>query len=753
MKHLISGLLVTAAVAGLYGEITFSTPVLNSRNEILFGVTHSQPGEFSYTALFSAGLDTPDAQPLQLTCFPEQMSLLNNGSVLRIKNRYGISLYSVVAGSLMHTPAGLTEAVPSRPVSPAVESVSPDGKWICTVKKTGSSTAQVVLQNASGYTETVLIPETELSYTDVPVRWSPDSSILIYEKNGTLYFTEPDSMFKSSQLPEYMREIGRGSINAVYWTASKNLIYISHDLIYRIPIFELYTRAVYSNFTGIGSIIGRLPFPFTGSDQFSVNNNFSRMTLVSDNRTVYYLQLPRSAAFVRHLFSETITPDAGESVTFKTLWKTDGIPVIWIQRNIVGNGAVSTAITFNDDYSPEPGPVMPVQLQIPPQAVSPVQSPDGSYICFHDGSAAYIYQLVNWRKTASVLCGRLISYLWADNTTVYLGSETTVSRWNIDTTEPKFLFPSAATEYAWDSTTGNPVVQADSSLYEYDRVSGSWHPAGTDSLPEKNVQNTSYRVFLGSSPNQDFTNAPYVRSLTGPAATKILYTPAGKELPSRPKIALVFDAFDNADGLAAVLRILERYSLKATFFINGEFLRRYPAETVCIATAGHECASLFYTTADLTDTDGFLVDEAFIRQGLARNEDEFFTTTGFELALLWHAPFYRDTPEIRKAAAAAGYATIQPDFLPADTITLEQTAVSGTEYMSAANLIEQITGSLTNGSVIPVSLGISGGSRSDYLYDKLDLLIGAILDAGYDIVTAGTLNRLELSGADTYQIE
>ena len=186
MKHLISGLLVTAAVAGLYGEITFSTPVLNSRNEILFGVTHSQPGEFSYTALFSAGLDTPDAQPLQLTCFPEQMSLLNNGSVLRIKNRYGISLYSVVAGSLMHTPAGLTEAVPSRPVSPAVESVSPDGKWICTVKKTGSSTAQVVLQNASGYTETVLIPETELSYTDVPVRWSPDSSILIYEKNGTL---------------------------------------------------------------------------------------------------------------------------------------------------------------------------------------------------------------------------------------------------------------------------------------------------------------------------------------------------------------------------------------------------------------------------------------------------------------------------------------------------------------------------------------------------------------------------------------
>ena len=41
--------------------------------------------------------------------------------------------------------------------------------------------------------------------------------------------------------------------------------------------------------------------------------------------------------------------------------------------------------------------------------------------------------------------------------------------------------------------------------------------------------------------------------------------------------------------------------------------------------------------------------------------------------------------------------------------------------------------------VIPVAVGVSGGSRKDFLYDKLDLLLVAILDAGYDIVSVTQL--------------
>ena len=40
------------------------------------------------------------------------------------------------------------------------------------------------------------------------------------------------------------------------------------------------------------------------------------------------------------------------------------------------------------------------------------------------------------------------------------------------------------------------------------------------------------------------------------------------------------------------------------------------------------------------------------------------------------------------------------------------------------------------GGVIPVTIGVSKGTRDGYVYDYLDILISAILDAGYEIVPA-----------------
>ena len=38
------------------------------------------------------------------------------------------------------------------------------------------------------------------------------------------------------------------------------------------------------------------------------------------------------------------------------------------------------------------------------------------------------------------------------------------------------------------------------------------------------------------------------------------------------------------------------------------------------------------------------------------------------------------------------------------------------------------------GGIVPVTVGLSNGTRESYLYDSLDLLLSAILDAGFDIV-------------------
>ena len=45
-----------------------------------------------------------------------------------------------------------------------------------------------------------------------------------------------------------------------------------------------------------------------------------------------------------------------------------------------------------------------------------------------------------------------------------------------------------------------------------------------------------------------------------------------------------------------------------------------------------------------------------------------------------------------------------------------------------------------DGIVIPVSIGTMDGTRRDYLYEKLDLLISSILENGYEIVSLKDLH-------------
>jgi peptidoglycan/xylan/chitin deacetylase (PgdA/CDA1 family) len=181
------------------------------------------------------------------------------------------------------------------------------------------------------------------------------------------------------------------------------------------------------------------------------------------------------------------------------------------------------------------------------------------------------------------------------------------------------------------------------------------------------------------------------------------------------------------------LQVLASYNLRATFFVNGEFIRRYPASLAAILEAGHDCASMFFTPADLS-ADGFSITEEFIKRGLARNEDEFFSATGRELSLLWHTPGYATSAEIQKAGAEAGYTWIKPQHITPDSVTLEQSIAKKIPYYAASDIVESLVRILGDGTIIPVSVGIASGTRNDYLYEKLDILIASILDAAFDIV-------------------
>ena len=75
-----------------------------------------------------------------------------------------------------------------------------------------------------------------------------------------------------------------------------------------------------------------------------------------------------------------------------------------------------------------------------------------------------------------------------------------------------------------------------------------------------------------------------------------------------------------------------------------------------------------------------------------------------------------------------------------DMQTLEDTSKNSTIYYSSTKIIEGIFKVLKDKAIIPVSVGLSNGTRTDYLYNKVDVLISAILEKGYKIVPVSQLD-------------
>ena len=128
----------------------------------------------------------------------------------------------------------------------------------------------------------------EYSYAAIPVKWSPNSNFLIYEKNNSLYFIDLREPEKSIDLAENYRKIGIGTINSVHWANEDLLVYINHDMIYKIASNELYTRSLYADMVGNGTITGRLTTPLDNEkDSFVTNKDGNKIVLIQNRQHAY----------------------------------------------------------------------------------------------------------------------------------------------------------------------------------------------------------------------------------------------------------------------------------------------------------------------------------------------------------------------------------------------------------------------------------------------------------------------------------
>ena len=725
-RKIFFAVFILAVIFNSFCETTFSNLDINLNDEILFSVKQNNAGSLPYKSLFLAKIKDGEVanEPEIITCFPEQMELLDNGKTLQIRNRYGTARYDSRTNKLQWLTR--TKGLPEKVTALSPYAASPDGKYYCKIEKSGICTGSLYLTDSSSGKSAILNEDILNSYTNIPVLWAPDSSVLLYEKNGSVYFCNPDAVIRGVEIDEKYRKIGRGNINSVCWASEKYLAYIDDYLLYRMNTKELYTLGLYSGIIGQGKAMARLPFQFDCQiDKFFVNKDVTSIVVNQNQKLFSFLKVQSSTCdYMDVVYSRPYTDSSASLYDSYVIWNAFGEPILW-QEKLPYDGKSEKGAVYRL------GTMAKQVLEIQDSG-KPFVSPSGNKVAFFAGAILYIYDVNSWKRISQLAGEKITCAIWTDDQTLYVGGERSIRKWNCVTNESQTITLSSASAGYWSPEDYSIIAETPGAVYyKFNKSLKTWQKISLENpiIPKK--QNGRYRIFTGSAQNKNFSNALYIRSLSSKAVTKSVYTQTTQKNLAKKKICLVFDLYDNADGLPIILSSLKKYNVKGTFFLNGEFIRRYPYETKQIAVNGHDCASMFFTTADLTD-NSFVINEDFVRRGLARNEDEFYDITKNELLLFWHTPYYKVSPELIAYGQNAGYTYV--DSLQALS-EFEDKNLLPEELITNYYLQMKKNG----GGIIPVVGGFSQGTHAKPLFNYLDILISVLINGNFEFVSLNEL--------------
>lgn len=753
------------SAALLSAELTFGGLNLDKTDRLLFRAEAENPRFGSFTTLFSAELESGEVR--QLTFFPEKLMYLSQSGQIQIQNRFGVFRI----GSDFGHPRGVKD-FPSFINGDEVESgklqqvgSSPDGGYLLYLEPTGTAYADLIMLDLREGGKTVVSRQLTLSFDNSMVDWSTDSMFFVYQKGASLYYYSMDQMRRDEVMAENLRLLGQGSLRNVNWGPQNHLYYISGSVLYRIHSAEFFTRSFYGDLLDAGQVMGKIPFRF--------DSNFDSFYISPDGEKLLFNKGGRN--LILYFLNEDDYLSTGSTVSLpylylprntrirRLLWSDDD--TVTILTGSIRSGESSTAVFRISLYSGDQNKLNePLYFtRMDESGVADMVLSPGKI------SVALLYSdrvvVKNYRTWASVMTyshkGPLHVAWTADNELVIAGTETIKLYETNKASATQVISLSQADSYGYDQA-GELYARSGGNFFRFDDEKG-WIDAGTASvefLPAE-VVSDNYRVYLRDNPGEgNYTNMVMIRHIreyktTALSATGHAYEPfPEKDDPvdfvnfnhgsriRRREVSLVFNAVDSVEGLTDILTDLNEYGISATFFINGEFMRRNPDAVRELAKSGHEVGSLFFSYFNMTDAR-YRISRDFIKQGLARNEDQYFNLTagegtkGKELALLWHAPYYFVNSEIIAASREMNYTYVGYDVDPLDWVPKAE-AGDGM-YMPVPDLVERVMTEKKPGSIIPIRIGTVNGGRDDYLFQHLDLLINGLISRGYRIVPISTL--------------
>lgn len=182
------------------------------------------------------------------------------------------------------------------------------------------------------------------------------------------------------------------------------------------------------------------------------------------------------------------------------------------------------------------------------------------------------------------------------------------------------------------------------------------------------------------------------------------------------KIAISFDAAWGDDHTLAILDNLDKYNVKATFFLVEFWAKKYPKDVLEIQKRGHEIGNHSATHPDMTG----LTSEKIAAE-LAATSDVVEEITG-KRTTLFRPPFGAYDNHVIETCEAEGYKVIQwsVDSLDWKDITTQQ-------------IVERVTRNVKSGDIILFH------NNAEHVEEYLPLVLKSLQDQGFQIVPIGEL--------------
>lgn len=185
------------------------------------------------------------------------------------------------------------------------------------------------------------------------------------------------------------------------------------------------------------------------------------------------------------------------------------------------------------------------------------------------------------------------------------------------------------------------------------------------------------------------------------------------------KIALTFDDGPHKRGTPPILDVLDRYNVKATFFVIGENVERNPDILIREINSGHEIGNHTFNHITINRSSVYR-----IKDQISKTEDVIYETTEYRTKV-FRPPegFYNN--QLRRVAEDMDY-----------NLILWQVDTHDWTGASKEKIIDKVLDCVKSGDIILMHDFIKGGGHTA---EALEVLIPVLLARGYKFVTVSEL--------------